>query len=61
MFSGILVSKDVLLDIKFLRYETPCCYRGLGGMKSAKMFIWKYAKLSLKKNYVKYYLKKQYL
>ena len=39
MFSGILVSKDVLLDIKFLRYETPCCYRGLGGMKSAKMFI----------------------
>ena len=28
-FSGILVSKDVFLDIKLLRYKFPCCYREL--------------------------------
>ena len=35
----MLVSKDVLLDIKLLRYKLPCCYREnlvIGEMKSVK-------------------------
>ena len=39
MFSGILVSKDVLLEISFSDIKLPCCYRELGEMKSVKMFI----------------------
>ena len=61
MFSGILVSKDVLLEISFSDIKLPCCYRELGEMKSVKMFIWKYPKLSFKKIYVKYLEKKQHV
>ena len=57
MFSGILVSKDVLLEISFSDIKLPCCYRELGEMKSVKMFIWKYPK-HFSKNLGKMYLEK---
>ena len=49
-FSGIIVSKDVLLDIKLLRYKLPCCYRGLGHYwnKICQNVHLKFAKLSFK-------------
>ena len=46
----MLVSKDVLREINNLSdIELPCCFRELGRMKSVKIFIWKYPKLSFKK------------
>ena len=57
---GILVSKDVLRDISFSDIKLPCCYRELDGMKSVKVFIWKYRKLSFEKNLCKT-LKKEYI